>query len=72
MRELLNKAVPPVEGATPSIPAIAKALNVSRQSVYNWMRDGVIPADRAFRLLNKAQGTITLEMIAPYITEMDG
>ena len=72
MRELLNMAVPHAAGEVPSIIQIAMALSVSRQSIHNWLRDGFIPADRAFRLLNKAKGAITLEMIAPYITEMDG
>ncbi len=72
MRDILDKAVPEFEGARPSIVAIAKALGVSRQSIHNWMRDGIIPADSAFRLLNVADGGITLEDIKPYVSEMDG
>ena len=72
MRELLNMAVPHVEGEVPSVVEIAMALDVSRQSVHNWLREGFIPADRAFRLVNKATAEITIEMLRPYIMELDG
>ncbi len=72
MRKILEKAVPVFEGERPSIVAIAKALGVSRQAVHNWMRDEIIPADRAFSLLNIADGALTLDEIRPYIAEMDG
>ena len=75
MRKLLERCVPEFVGERPSIVAIAKALNVSRQSIHHWMQEGIIPADRAFRLLNVTKdydNPVTLVEIAPFISEMGG
>lgn len=75
MRKLLERSVPEFEGERPSIVAIANALNVSRQSVHHWLQEGIIPADRAFRLLNVTKdgpNPVTLAEIAPFVSEMDG
>ncbi len=64
---LLLRACPPDANNTQSIPILAKAIEVSAQAVYKWIRKVRVPAGRATVIVAKSGGRVTLEDFHPYV-----
>lgn len=64
---LLLRACPPDATNTQSIPILARAIEVSSQAIYKWIRKVKIPADRATVIVAKSGGRVTLEDFHPYV-----
>ncbi len=68
--DLLLKCCPPNKRGETSINVLSPALNVSRHSIYKWLRQGKIPPSRALQLVDLAathRADVTLAQFSPFV-----
>lgn len=49
------------------VPGLAKALSLSHEAVYKWLRQHRLPPKAAKNLVSFSNGKITLEMLTPFV-----
>lgn len=68
LHQILLKACPVVENATCSIRgSLAPALGVSYQYVYRWISDGRVPAKYVKKIVEVADGRVTVDELLPFV-----
>lgn len=67
LQTLLLEACPPSKEGVKSITVLAEKMNLSSQTIYNWISKGRIPQDRVNSIVKLARGRVTLEMIIPFV-----
>lgn len=67
IQNLLFEACPPNKAGVKSIPVLAKAMGLSSQTVYYWIKKNRIPAAKAKALVKVSKGSVSLEMVVPFV-----
>lgn len=67
LHDLLLLACPLDARGKRSIPALAKAIGVSHQYIYRWIKDEDVPSKFVGRIITLSNGRVTLEQFHPYV-----
>lgn len=68
LHNVLLRACPPNDKGVSSIPTLARALNVSPQTVYErWIKHNYIPQRRVDQILLLADGRVTMDELIPFV-----
>jgi DNA-binding transcriptional regulator YdaS (Cro superfamily) len=49
--------------AAGGVATVAQAFEINRASVYEWIRNGLVPSERCPRIVKMAQGAATVEQL---------
>ena len=66
LHDLLLEACPPRNGFK-SIPLLAEELELSREALFKWIRNGKLPPRHVPRIIEIADGRISKESLEPFV-----
>lgn len=69
LHDLLLEICPPNREGVKSITVLAAKMNLSSQSIYNWITKKRIPARQAKKLATLGKGRVSLEKIVKYVVQ---
>lgn len=67
LHSLLLLACPPDEKGKRSIPVLARALGISNEGIYKWIRQERMPSKRARQIVEMSGGRASIDDFFPFI-----
>lgn len=67
LQDLLLRACPPDDKGKRSLPVLARALGVSHQYVYRWVKEAKVPQKFLGKIVALSNGRVTLGQFHPYL-----
>lgn len=67
LQDLLLECCPETDDGAPSLPRLAKHLDISHQYVYRWVKDNKVPPNFVRQLTELSEGRVELYQFHPYV-----